>query len=167
MKRFGHVICSVFILIIACPAWATNSKGLVLVSDNGVTNVISISSKHKVKVFIKSVQIKGRMPYVAEDDLTRNLTPTVIESIKIEVDGKLLEVPISAFADLVDPREVKINIGSKRHVLCIWGADAADSYLVKIYFDSKAVNRRTLSSTIPPQVITEETRYIESVLTGE
>jgi hypothetical protein len=149
----------VLVSIVACNALAGSQRETVPVVDSGETLVFASLRKHSVKITIKTARILGRMPYLDEEDLTRNLRPIVIEMIHIEVDGKPLFVSPSVFVDLVDPHKVRIGLESKYMVLSIFGGDAADSYITRVYFDSKAVRRRTLSSAIPPATVAEETRY--------
>jgi hypothetical protein len=83
-----------------------------------------------------------------------------IQRLGITVDGETLWVPRSAYTDLFNPRAAAVRLEQGLFVLSIVGADGADAYQVRIYFDSKKVIRRAFygleGSTKKPS---EETRY--------
>jgi hypothetical protein len=159
MRTIANVFMFLLTFAIVSNIWADARERKEPITDKGETIVAAFSSKFKVRVTIQTTRIPGRLPFVSEEELGSNTNPTVIKMISITINGTPLFVSRSAFADLVDPREARISFQSKQVVLTVWGGDAADSYIMRLYFDRKAVWRRTLSSAIPPPVVTEETRY--------
>lgn len=83
-----------------------------------------------------------------------------VQRLGITVDGVTLWVPRSAYTDLFNPRAAAVLLEQGLFVLSIAGADGADAYQVRIYFDSKKVIRRAFygleGSAKKPS---EETRY--------
>jgi hypothetical protein len=78
----------------------------------------------------------------------------------VTVDGETRWVPRSAHMDLFNARAAAILFEQGSFVLSIAGADGADAYQVRVYFDSKKIVRRAAfnledSAEKPSQ----ETRY--------
>lgn len=92
---------------------------------------------------------------------------TLVKDLDITINGSSLLVPRSVFADLIDPRRMSAKFEKGSFVLSIGGGDGAESYGVRVYFDTAKVTRRVLSSTLPPETVAEDTRYFLSVLKDE
>lgn len=90
-----------------------------------------------------------------------------ISSVEISVGGVNIRVPQSAYADLIDPRQAKVEFKGAAGTVSIGGGDGAEAYLLRIFFDRKKVNRRTLSSALIPGKPTEETHYLLRVMKDE
>jgi hypothetical protein len=90
-----------------------------------------------------------------------------ISNFEIRVGSTVIHVPRSAYADLVDPRQVRVEFKGTAGSVNIDGGDGEEAYLVRIFFDRNSVNRRTLSSALIPGRPTEETRYLLQVMKDE
>lgn len=83
-----------------------------------------------------------------------------VQNVEITVNGEALWVPRSAYLDLFNARAGAVRFENGSFVLSIAGADGADAYQVRIYFDSKKVTRRAVFGLEgSPQKPSEETRY--------
>ena len=148
------------------------STSQIPVASQGETIISATIGKMKVQVKIQTheVQIgKSSDPkppvYDSESCCTYSRYPcSIVDLIKITIDDRPLFVPRSAFCDLADLNWAEITTGQEGAVLQLSGGDAAESYKVKISFDSTAVRRRTVSSAILPDQPTEETNYFEIVI---
>lgn len=87
--------------------------------------------------------------------------------VDITVREHGLTVPRSAYADLVGPRRVDINVQGSAGVVTIQGGDGAEAYVARLFFDRQRVTRRTLSSALMADKPTEETRYSLRVMKDE
>jgi hypothetical protein len=83
-----------------------------------------------------------------------------VQRLSITVDGETLWVPRTAYLDLFNARAAAILLEQGLFVLSIAGADGADAYQVRVYFDSKKVIRRAFYDLEgSPKKPSEETRY--------
>jgi hypothetical protein len=95
---------------------------------------------------------------VRRDDI-RTLGNTAVRNLQISVDGERIFVPRSVFADMVDTEEATLRSQDGEFVLSITGSDAADSYILLVFFKKGEVTRRVLYSALDPNHPTEETKY--------
>ena len=94
-------------------------------------------------------------------------TVTIVEKLSISVNDKYIFVPFSVVADLIDPREAAIKFENKSVILSINGGDASEAYTLRVYFDTKHVQRRTYFDSYFPKKPMEDTRYWLRVLKDE
>ena len=111
--------------------------------------------------------VKVRVQAEPAEELSQRGKGSRISSVEIDVGGVNIRVPRSAYADLIDPRQIKVEFKGAAGAMNIDGGDGAEAYLVRIFFDRKKVNRRTLSSALMPGKPTEETRYLLQVMKDE
>ena len=90
-----------------------------------------------------------------------------ISSVQIDVVGTNIFVPRSAYMDLIDPRQAKVEFKGDVGAVTIEGGDGAEAYLARIFFDREKINRRTLSSAMFTGKVLEETRYLLRVIKDE
>jgi hypothetical protein len=85
--------------------------------------------------------------------------PTLIKSIFVRQSGHKFLVPLSAYADLRDPRIVTIAATAEGFDVTITGGDAGEAYDAVLSFGKRfIVHRRVLSREFPDQAW-EETTY--------
>ena len=84
---------------------------------------------------------------------------SVIQRMTITVDGQTLFVPRSVFADLFNARKASVVLEKAAFVLSIVGADGADLYLVRVYFDATMIHRRMVYDAFDSKTPVEETQY--------
>jgi hypothetical protein len=87
-----------------------------------------------------------------------------VQELTISVNGETLFVPSSAYVDLVEPREMLVSFDKGAFILEIHGADASESYFVRIYFDRRSVKRRLVYSSLDSRRPTQDSRYFTADL---
>ena len=92
-------------------------------------------------------------------DETGYIVTRFVQRLEILVGPDRLYVPRSVFCDLFDLQTAELHIAPARSELTLTGADAAESYIVKIEFDRQGVKRRTMASGEFPHSISQDTRY--------
>ncbi|CAG1065974.1 hypothetical protein BAC1_01571 [uncultured bacterium] len=91
-----------------------------------------------------------------------NVCPsTFIEVLEVKVNGNLLFVPLSSFADLGNPRKVRIEVhnGKKRFAVVLTGGDAATSYSATLEFRNNLLSERIVRHGEFPSEAWEKTHY--------
>jgi hypothetical protein len=111
--------------------------------------------------------VKVRIQAEPAGEFSESSKGSRISSVEINVGGVNIRVPRSAYADLIDPRQAKVEFKGAAGAVSIDGGDGAEAYLVRIFFDGKRVYRRTLSSALMPSKPAEETRYLLLVMKDE
>jgi len=86
---------------------------------------------------------------------------TLISTLEVKADDKSIFVPISAFADLGNPRTVTIEPGKDkdRFAVVIVGGDAAISYSARLEFKNNFLTKRLVMHGEFPAESWEETIY--------
>ncbi|MCC6544305.1 MAG: hypothetical protein IT392_07360 [Nitrospirae bacterium] len=143
---------------------SNNVQGQTKITESGSTSISASSKKVKVNVTINTVRIDDveKLPWVWPID---HKTLTVIRNLDISINGRVLFVPRSVFVDLIDPAEASIRfIEGDTAVLTINGGDGANSYFVRVYFDSRKVKRKMLYDTLFPKEPMQDTQYWIRVL---
>lgn len=141
------------------------SEGSTPVPTAGNASVSAMFGKVKVVVAIQTARIEKASAHTAAlRSGSASTAVTVIEKLDASVNDRALYVPRSVFADLLNPAEASLSVEDSTTVLVISGGDASESYVLRIYLDSKGINRRTLSSSLQPGEPTQETRYWRSEL---
>lgn len=111
-----------------------------------------------LNVTFRTVQVKNSDPlFPMDSDYAKAVS--VIQRLTIDIAGQPLFVPRSAFADLFNPRKASIALEKDAFVLSIVGADGADLYLVRVYFNGAGVRRRTVYGAFDNKNAAEDTRY--------
>ena len=83
-----------------------------------------------------------------------------ISSMVVNIDNNPVFIPLSAFADLGNPREVRIETYTeKRFAIILIGGDAATSYTARLYFSNGLLIERMVSHGEFPDDAWEKTRY--------
>ncbi len=116
-----------------------------------------------VKVFVKSLpksqpcDAASSWRWGAENACPR----TIIGSVTIKAFGKSLFVPLSAFADLGNPRTVKIESRKEKEsfVVILAGGDAATSYSAMLEFRNNLLSERVVRHGEFPDEAWEKTIY--------
>ena len=120
--------------------------------------------KSTLSAATRNANVKVRIQAEPAREFSQNGSRSTVSNVEISVDGVNIHVPRSSYADLVDPRKVNVQFSGTTGIVIIDGGDGAMAYLVRIFFDRKNVNLRTLSSALSPSKPTEETRYWLRVL---
>lgn len=86
---------------------------------------------------------------------------TLISAFEVKADDKSIFVPISAFADLGNPRTVRIEPGKDKgnFAVVIVGGDAATSYSARLEFKNNFLAKRLVKHGEFPEESWEETIY--------
>lgn len=64
---------------------------------------------------------------------------SILDSLKISVRGKEIDVPRSVFFDLADLRKGLVRRVGQKYLLTLGGGDAAESYIVEVQFDRTGI----------------------------
>ena len=70
---------------------------------------------------------------------------SILDSLRISVKGKEIDVPRSVFCDLADLSKGVVRRVGPKYVLTLEGGDAAGSFIVEVQFDRTGVTKRTIS----------------------
>ena len=133
---------------------------------NGATNDNEISAELgqvSVKVLVKS--LPKLQPCDAASSWrwgVENACPrTIIGSVTIKAFGKPLFVPLSAFADLGNPRNVKVESRKEKEsfAVILKGGDAATSYSAILEFRNNILSERVVRHGEFPDESWEKTIY--------
>lgn len=84
---------------------------------------------------------------------------TVVYQLSVTESGDDVFVPLSAFADLGNPRTMEVKATRRGFDLAITGGDAATSYRAALTFEQRNLVSRTVRHGEFPEVAWEETRY--------
>jgi hypothetical protein len=142
-----------------------NNQTTIPVQSQGDTLVAAKTDKLIVQVKITTHEMQigkpsDARPDVIESNCTYSKYPcSIVDRIDIIVNGKSLDVPRSAFCDLADLTTARINVGKSVSILRLSGGDGAESFIVKIEFDTNQVKRRTLAGGESGGQLSEDTRY--------
>ncbi len=82
-----------------------------------------------------------------------------VDYIKIAVNDKPIFVGRSVYCDMAGLNRATIEVGEEESTLLLIGGDGADSYVVKIVFDSEHVKRRNRAGLGEPEKPLQETTY--------
>jgi hypothetical protein len=117
----------------------------------------------KAAVTVLTQETPGRKTDISENRnsaCTGGRAPCLLtESLKIAVNGKEIYVPYSAFADLGDMAQIKLQHSANRYTLTITGGDAAVAYIAKLVFDSTRVLERVVAPGEDSSQPSERTTY--------
>lgn len=132
------------------------------------TSLLAVSDNMKVSVLIRAATRNSESSCVFQGGRRSNkkLT-TILHKLKISANEKALFVPLSVYADLIDPRQADIKIDGSEGILSIYGGDGSDSYFIRVYFDATKIYRRLYYSALIPNEPTQDTSYLLRVLKDE
>lgn len=117
----------------------------------------------KITVTAETLRVnKGTPGFPRIEEATDHVA--ILKEITINVDGASVFVPRSVYADLLDPRDLSLHYEKPYFVLEIVGADGAEAYKMRAFFNSTAVKRRLIYSLLTPDEISEDTRYRQTTL---
>lgn len=99
-------------------------------------------------------------PYNQRTSCTGSRVPcSIVDSMRIEANGKKVFVSRSAFCDLSDITTASLSVRRNDFALKIVGGDGAESYVATIRFNAESVTQRTVASGIAPNSPTQITIY--------
>lgn len=160
-KRISPFSCMVILLASAASGFAAPKAFQVKVQ--GETLLTAASKGFAVRIRIKTHETAAPRiidPYDQESSCTGARSPcSLVDSLKISVNGKPVFVWRSVFCDLADLNDAEISIAGTTAKLTLTGGDASESYIAKIYFDKENVTRRTVAGGEDPDSIIQDTRY--------
>ena len=132
------------------------SKGqTTLEATSGTTTVKVTIYTHELRTW-RHDEINSRQP--DSNCVIERVPCSIVDSIRIVVNGKPVFVFRSVYADLGDLNDAELIVGKAVSFLKLSGADGAEGYDVKIEFDGKSVRRRTVYGLVPDEPA-EQTTY--------
>lgn len=139
------------------------------VKPSGETRVTAGSGRSAVEIKIYTHQVQTRDPkqkkFPSASPCTGSVSPcSIVDSIEVIMGGHPISVPLSAFCDLADLDTATLTIGQKSSKLKLTGGDASTSYIVKIDFDQKGVNQRTVAPGYAEDELLEKANYYSVVI---
>jgi hypothetical protein len=152
-------ISSVFLLLMILNDVHAAADG-VLTNDKEL-----LVEREPVSVRVLVTFLPGTQPCKAASSWgwgAENTCPqSVIGALEIKVRGKAVYVPLSAFADLGNPRTVRIEPreGKDRFAVILKGGDAATSYSAILVFQGNLLSERIVRSNEFPNDSWERTIY--------
>lgn len=84
---------------------------------------------------------------------------SLMTSLEVIINGRELFVPLSAYSDLTNPRELALETTKNGFRVMIKGGDAATSYKAVLTFDNKHILHRRVVNSEFPDAAKEETAY--------
>jgi hypothetical protein len=134
------------------------------VAASGDTTLSATLNRTVVRLGVSTVTVKRGDSLFPANAVDGTHVYTLIRDLQLKVAGQSVGVPRSAFADLLDPREVSMWFENREFVARISGGDASESYFAVLYFDANRVKRKFVYSSLTPTTAFEETRYKVNVL---
>jgi hypothetical protein len=84
---------------------------------------------------------------------------SMVTSIGVQVGHDEVFLPLSAYADLANPREAFLETAENEYRLIIVGGEASTSYRAALVFEGRYIKRRKVSHGAFPESAWEETVY--------
>jgi hypothetical protein len=130
----------------------------VKVAKEGETSLRAVLNGKKVQVTFRTVSLgkSDRGFPLALNDYDR---VSIVQGISILVDGKTVWVPWSVYADLFNVRGADITFEKGIFKLVTGGGGGADTYSVRIYFNTKRILRRETFNSFSPDKALEVVLY--------
>lgn len=143
-------------LLTAASAHAQTTEHFI---ETPQVSLVGASGSTKVAVAISTVV--GKTADVVPDAEPGQFPPElrVVKALSIQVNGKPILVPRSAYVDLVWVRSARLTVRARGGELLIRGGDASESYSMKLTFDWSRVRTRAVYSPLAPATPLEESRY--------
>jgi hypothetical protein len=134
------------------------------VAPEGEASLSLSTAKASVEIKLKNRRIEGDLSQseklLLAPDCPLGVPPcSLLEEINIGVSGRALPVPRSVFRGLPNVRAVKLTTHGPLFRMTLRGADASESYLVRIEFNQSRILKRQISSALAPTDFLEETIY--------
>jgi hypothetical protein len=149
MTKVGRLL--VVVAFVTCAFDANNQSktndAQVNIPPKGISVLkTTLRGKH-IRVVLNTTQIEiGASQPRVEEQLTNCLYTrrpcSQVQNVSIWVGEKRLVIPRSVFADCADLNVMYLVNADKFYELTLSGGDGAESYLVKVYFDSDRIVRR-------------------------
>lgn len=89
---------------------------------------------------------------------------TLITSVAVQIGAEKLFVPLSAYSDLGDPRQISLKPNAAGFELTIAGGDAGVAYNAVLIFEKGWLMRRRVTHGEFPDQAWEETQYAYNTL---
>ncbi len=151
MKNATIQLIIIATLFGACSAkgQSNSNEGQIQVSPRGDSVLTWTVDGQSVRIVLSTDQIEIGSSHPSPMDRKTNCLYTrhpcsQVSNIAIWVGGRRLFVYRSVFADCTDLYTMWITRTGKLFVLALGGGDGAESYTVKIYFDSRRITKREL-----------------------
>lgn len=151
------IFALLFLVMCSCAMFATTSAAR---SDKDLfAEVGQVSAKVTVTLIPISQPCKAAASWRwgAENTCPRS----VVGALEVKVGGKSIFIPLSAFADLGNPRNVNIESGKgkNRFAIVLNGGDAATSYTARFDFKDNILSERIVRHGEFPDQAWEKTTY--------
>ena len=130
------------------------SKDKELIAESGRISVrVTVSSSPEAQ----TCQTASSWRWGAENVCPR----TFVGALEVKAAGTLLFIPLSAFADLGEPRNVRVETrkGKSRFAVVLIGGDAATSYKATLEFRDNFLSERVVRHGEFPAQSWEKTLY--------
>lgn len=151
-------------LLVVCTTSAQALQGAP-VASHGETRVTALVQGLDVQVRVLTHELaigssSDPRPKHKNSSCTYSVVPcSVVDDLRMTVNGKDLFVPRSAFCDLSDLNSVSILPAKNVAEVVIRGGDASESFVARIEIDSKRVRRRSRASSLQPDSPSQETIF--------
>jgi hypothetical protein len=135
----------------------------VKVAKEGETSLRAVLNGKKVQVTFRTVSLRksDRGFPLAMNGYDQ---VSIVQDMSIFVDGKMVPVPWSAYADLYNVRGADVKYEKGIFKLVTGGGGGADTYCVHIYFNTKRVLRREAYNSFSPDKALEVIVYSPPVV---
>jgi hypothetical protein len=139
------------------------SKAEAVELNNSVTEVrLQLKNGSEVEIVLKKRALDSSFPYESalmwggDDDV---LPKAVLSMLSVKVAGKVVFIPLSAYADLGAVRDA--SVGAKRggFNITILGGDASSAYRAVLQFRSGLLKQRQVASQEFPNQVWQSTSY--------
>jgi hypothetical protein len=136
----------------------------------GHTTINKVIGKDRIQIEIASHSVDiGKASDPRPTEINSNCTYSVIpcsivDSLKIEVDGVSLFVPRSVFSDLADVSSATMRANANGFLLKLTGGDASESYFLAVYFTRRVITERRLYSNLDSSKPLQVTKYFATTL---
>jgi hypothetical protein len=154
LNRIFRGLVLVFVFSV-WPAYAQTPSKATSIPRSGDTTLAARAAGFDVKIVISTFGAKEATKPFSSGYVAKSY----VDRIGITVNRTEVIVPHTVFCDLFDVHQAEIQLKGKTGVLTLKGADAAESYWVKIEFNREQVKRKSLGPSIAPGTVTEETTY--------
>lgn len=140
--------------------WGVNS---IQASPTNIEAKLELGKGKVVVVSMDTVAFSSTTPQIAakrwgcDYDLP-NPSARIVSSMNISVNNERIWVPLSAFTDLCDPRQVKITKTKDGFAVTIIGSDAGGAYKAVLKFVGHDIKSRAVSCLELPEIV-EKTSY--------
>ena len=162
--RTGEMVAVLVSCLLVCGV-SRPAPQRVDIAKSGETSLRSTIGGKAIRVTFLTARVKGSDPgFPLALDYYDEVS--IIQRMTIVVGGKTVWVPRSVYADLFNTRGASLRSEDGIYMLSIGGADGADTYSVRVYFDGKRVIKRGVYDSFAPEKPSEETRYFPAPPVG-